>query len=115
MATAQTSYSATRLFGPFYRRDRTDGAQIIASVLATGELGGSAPFGSDVPAVKAYAGKLPDGVQGFELYTFAEPDRPAGKVMLWRKRDDGMVWEENAEARIKVLVSRVDQEIQWPP
>ncbi len=115
MATTATSYATNRLFGPFYRRDRTDGARIIAGVLATGVLGGCAPRGSDIPAVKAYAGELPDGVRGFELYAFAEPDRPAGKVMLWRSRDDGMVWEEGGEARIKVLVSRVDQEIQWPP
>lgn len=115
MASHPARYAAHRIFGPFYRLDRPEGDEIVAGVLETGELGGGPPFGSDTPAVKAYAGELPSDAEGFELYTIAAPDRPHGNVMYWRQRDDGSVWEDGGEARIKVLISRVDQEIKWRP
>src|SRR5687768_2258457 len=104
----ETKYGVRTMFGPFYRRDRPDGAKILRAVLETGELGGRPPRGSDVPSVKAYAGELPDGERGFEFYTPAEPDRPHGAVMHWRLREDGAVSGDGDEVKIKVFVGRVD-------
>lgn len=115
MAGIEASYRAHRAFGPFHRLNRPNGDKIVADVLGSGELGGGAPFGSDIPAVKAYAGELPPGSEGFEFFTTAVPDRPNGPTVRWRQRDDGSVRSEGDEVRIKVLISRVDQEIRWPP
>lgn len=113
MGHAEAKYRAQTMFGPFYRRDRPNGAKILGTVLETGELGGRPPRGSDVPSVKAYVGELPHGESGFEFYTPAEPDRPYGAVMHWRLRADNLVSGDDDEVKIKVFVGRVDQDIEW--
>jgi hypothetical protein len=80
-------------------------------VLASGELWGRPPQGSNIPAVKAYFGALPSDAKGFEFFSVAPPDQPWGGVVYWRERPDGRVVVEEDWAKVQVLVSRVDQEL----
>lgn len=83
----------------------------MRSVLASGELWGRPPKGSDIPAVKAYFGELPPDTMGFEFFSLVPPDRPWGGVAYWRARADGSVVVEHDWAKVEVLISRVDQEL----
>lgn len=79
-------------------------------ILSTGELWGGPPTGSNIPAVKAYFGRLPSGTAGFEFFSIVPPDRPWGGPAYWRARADGTVVVEDDWAKVVVLISRVDQE-----
>lgn len=62
-------------FGPFHRL--TNSQEEVQKVLDSGEIWGRSPrniFQSDIPKVKAYAGPLPSGVEGFEFETDVRPD-----------------------------------------
>lgn len=83
----------------------------MRKILATGELWGGPPGGSDVPAVKAYFGPLPPDGNGFEFFALTPPDRPWGGVVYWRERPDGSVRVEAEQAKVNVLVRRVDQDL----
>ena len=109
-------YGSQRVFGPFFRYAYADaGTSIISYVLASGELWGRAPRGSDIPAVQAYNGHLPDGRDGFDFYAFAEPDSPYGPIAHWRKRDDDSVRGDDEWAKVNVVIRLVRQDIPWPP
>lgn len=82
----------------------------MRAILESGELWGSAPRFSDIPAVKAYYGSLPDGEAGFEFFCDVPPDRPFGGVAYWHERADGRVRVEDGTARVEILVKRVEQE-----
>lgn len=82
----------------------------MRAILASGELWGGPPGASSIPAVKAYFGSLPAGQSGFEFFSMAPPDRPWGGVVYWHAREDGTVWIEREQAKVNVLVRRVDQE-----
>ena len=100
------------VYGPFHRRanGRTQSPEAMRAILKSGELWGRSPWNSDVPAVQAFPGPLPDAVAGFEFYAVAQPDRPEGSVMFWRIRPDGQVWGEDDWARIAIVVTRVSQD-----
>jgi hypothetical protein len=64
------------MYGPFHRLG--DSAEVIRQIRETGELWGLPPrnfFHSDLAAVKAYAGPLPEGARGIEFETEVAPDR----------------------------------------
>lgn len=82
----------------------------MRAVLESGELWGRPPRNSDIRAVQAFSGPLPDLERGFEFFAVAEPDRPDGPVMYWRARADGNVLGDDW-ARIRVLVTKVRQEL----
>lgn len=105
-------YGEHRVFGPFYRSAAGDTGEMLGEVLRTGELWGRPPRYGIHPAVQAHTGPLPDEHVGFEFYSFAQPDFPYGHMMFWRVRDDGSVWLIDDTVRIKVLVTRVQQEIR---
>lgn len=106
-------YRTITVYGPFFRRwnERTQGRDVVREVLASGELWGRPPRGSDIPAVKAYFGELPSETVGFEFFSLVPPDRPWGGVAYWRARSDGSVIVEDDLAKVVVLISRVDQEL----
>ncbi|MCA1705683.1 MAG: hypothetical protein LC808_21460, partial [Actinobacteria bacterium] len=66
------------VYGPFHRLANrlTQDAEVLRSVLESGELWGRPPWMSDIPAVKAYFGRLPDNARGFEFCAAAPPDQP---------------------------------------
>ena len=62
-------------FGPFHRRLYFAGEN--EKIAASGEIWGrprSNIYAGDFPAVKAWAGPLPEGIEGTEFYTDVEPD-----------------------------------------
>jgi hypothetical protein len=80
-------------------------------ILRSGELWGRPPHNSDIPAVQAFFGELPNEVAGFEFFAACPPDRGAGPVAYWRVRDDGSVWGEDDWAKVRVVVSHVSQDL----
>jgi hypothetical protein len=63
------------MYGPFHRLN--DPPEVIRKILESGELWGKPPrniFQSDIPTVKAYAGRLPSGAVGIEFETEVPPD-----------------------------------------
>lgn len=76
-------YETVRVYAPFHRvaNPRTQGAAEMRAILQSGELWGSPPGSSLIPAVKAYFGSLPAGQSGFEFFSVAPPDRPWGGVV----------------------------------
>jgi uncharacterized protein RhaS with RHS repeats len=100
--------------GPHYYRRA--GAIEVGKVAATGELWGKAPQNtsvSDLPAAKAYQGRLPAGVQGYEFTTPAVPDahspgmsRP-GQQIYWREGDPGVRKVDDETVAIPVEITKV--------
>ena len=93
------------MFGPYYRVG--DPPDVLRKIVESGELWGASPqhiFRSDTPKVKAFAGNLPKGVQGFEFETPVAPD--AGCVPgkpTWSDGRPGVV-VKGGYARIEVHV-----------
>jgi hypothetical protein len=110
---AAPSYQTVTVYGPFHRvaNPRTQRAEEMRAILWSGELWGSPARSSLIPAVKAYFGSLPEGQSGFEFFSLAPPDRPWGGVVYWHERDDGAVWIHDGQAKVNVLVRRVDQDL----
>lgn len=77
--TAEDSPPAGRpaMYGPFYRiASRTQTPEDARNQARTNEIWGRAPRYNPLwPQVQAYRGSLPEGVEGIEFYTNAEPDR----------------------------------------
>lgn len=100
----------TTVYGPFYRQEsETQTATTVRAVLASGELHGRPRQSSFIPVVQAYR-RPRAGKPGMEFYAFTPPDDPHGPEANWRERADGSVLLEGDVVKIKVLVSRVDQE-----
>ena len=70
----------------------------------SGELWGKAPRFSDIPAVKAYIGPLPEGCAGIEFTTETEPDAGTAPIEAWWRgpREGVEVGGDWAKIRIKV-------------
>jgi hypothetical protein len=84
----------------------------IDAVLASSEVWGSPPrniFASNIPKVKAWAGRLPVGTVGYEFQTTVVPDVgiPPGRA-YWSGVRPG-VQVDNNWARISVTVIRVNR------
>src|SRR5688572_25026860 len=97
------------MFGPFHRL--TASQEEVQEVLDSGELWGTSPrnvFQSDIPKVKAYDGRLPDGEMGFEFETGVRPDygHVAGKPTWAAKPKRSGVRIEGDFAKIKVRILR---------
>jgi hypothetical protein len=109
---ATTHRQTTIFYGPFFRRANaaTQDAAVMREIVRTGELWGKGPNNSDIPAVQAIPGRLPGDRIGFEFYTATVPDTPAGGVVYWRVRDDNAVWGDDTWAKVRIVVSRVNQE-----
>lgn len=72
----------------------------------SGEIWGHPPRYSDIPAVQAYTGPLPEGRRGIEFVTDVPPDPlPAPGTAWWRGPRPG-VRVEGDWAKIKVRVLR---------
>lgn len=82
----------------------------MRGIIESGELWGRAPAYSHIPAVQAYHGALPSGKRGFEFFALAPPDQPPGPVVYWRDRADQSVRVEDDVAKLRIVLSRVDQE-----
>lgn len=104
-------YGEAVVFGPFFRlyNEATQNTTDVAKILASGELWGRPPRNSDIPAVQAYRGMLPDDHAGFEFYAFSRPDQPWGKVMYWRERPASGVEAVGDAVRIRIVISRVKE------
>ena len=86
-------------------------------VVESGELWGRAPrncFKSDTPKAKAYRGRLPKDVTGFEFETEVGPD-PGGvpESPTWshynkKKREGVMVQGDYAKIKVKVLKTQIN-------
>jgi len=104
------------MFGPYHRLG--DSREVINAIAKTGELLGRAPrnvFQSDIPAVKAHPGPLPEGAVGFEFMTEVEPNpgQPgwlSGVVWSGPSPDRGRPGVEVIPydlAKIRVVVTKV--------
>ena len=97
-------------FGPFHRRTNKDPSE-NEKVETSGEVWGR-PRGNIYaglfPAVKAWAGELPEGVIGFEFYTNVEPDQ--GRSPEWPQWSEGRpgvrVIDEGELVAISVIVTK---------
>jgi hypothetical protein len=98
-------YRTMTVYGPFYRRwnERTQDRDTLRKILASGELWGRPPRGSNIPAVKAYFGELPSDARGFEFFCAAPPDRPYGGVVYWRARSGAGVVVDGDWAKLRLL------------
>jgi len=109
--TTAARYGEMTVYGPFHRLwSSTQSVETMRKVLRSGELWGRAPRYGLSPAVQAYAGRLPDGKQGFEFFAAVPPDRPFGPQSYWRARLDGGVRGDHEWAKLRVVLSRVSQE-----
>ena len=81
------------LHGPYHRLG--DSAENIAKIKETGELRGNPSRNthqSDIPAVRAYRGSLPDGQSGFDFYTPVAPNRySVPSKPVWSLPNPGVV------------------------
>jgi hypothetical protein len=82
----------------------------MEKILRSGELWGREGRFGGPPRVKAHAGPLADMDEGFEFYAESPPDLDSPKP-LWTPSETGLVWEEDNMARMRVLITRVSQEI----
>jgi len=105
-------YDVRSVYGPFWRsaNARTQNLEGMRRIVESGELWGRAPAFSNIPAVQAYPGPLPPNRQGFEFFAMRPPDDLFGPVAYWRERDDRSVRVEDDWAKVKIVLSRVDQE-----
>jgi hypothetical protein len=91
---------------PVYHRyaDEKEAARVERS----GEVWGLPPrntFASDIPCVKAYAGRLPRGGRGYEFTTPVKPRTSSPSERRWIPGMPGVV-EEDGHAKIPVRVVR---------
>jgi len=100
-------YGSVEVFGPFKRRQSpSQTPDDLRAILASGELWGGVPYGSDRPAVQAIRGPLlPDDV-GFKFYAIHPPEHLYGDPR-WYVRSDGSIRIEDDVAKMTIVVSRV--------
>jgi hypothetical protein len=109
---ASRSYRPVQVFGPFYRAESpTQSAKAMGMILRSGEQWGRPGRFGGPARVKAHRGELPEGKAGYEFYTFAEPDLQA-PIVLWTPREDGLVWGDDETAKLRVLITKVSQDIE---
>ncbi len=102
-------------YGPFYRVESTSQtAEHARKMVASKELWGRAPFGSDVPQPQAYL-QPREGRRYLEFWTFVQPRRGvAPPEVRWDRRDplpekrlegDPGVREEGEFAKIPIRIT----------
>jgi hypothetical protein len=80
-------------YGPFHRlRSPTQTLALAAEQERASTLLGRPPRGGLIPAVQAYAGPLPEGMEGIEFYTIARPSNNHPSYVSWYLGDQD-VWE----------------------
>jgi hypothetical protein len=80
-------------YGPFHRlRSPTQTLALAAEQERASTILGRPPRGGLIPAVQAYAGPLPPGLEGIEFYTIARPSNNHPSNVVWYLGDQG-VWE----------------------
>ena len=97
-------------FGPFHRRtyiDPSENEKVFISGQVWGRRRGNIYAGLK-PAVKAWAGPLPEEVVGFEFFTEIEPD--PGQAPAWPQWSEGrpgvIVLEQEELVAISVIVTK---------
>ena len=100
------------MYGPFYRVN--DPPDVVQKILESGELWGRSPrnvFQSDIPKVKAFAGRLPSDAAGFEFETEVPPDTghvPTKPTWSGRTKRRGIECDgEYAKIKVHVLKQTV--------
>jgi hypothetical protein len=108
----ERQYGAVEVFGPFWRaaNSRTQDSAGMRLIIGSSELWGRAPAHSSIPAVQGYLGALPHGKKGFEFYALTPPDAGFGYLVYWRERADESVRVEEDVAKVRIMLSRVDQD-----
>lgn len=98
----------------YYRRARpAAGDELALQVLASGRLYGRASRLGGPPAARAYRGRIPGHVWGFEFITQVEPDRfGPGTVVEWSAEAQGATQDIDADGVvwvwIPVIVTRIN-------
>jgi RHS repeat-associated protein len=102
-------YNHEQIYGPFYRLG--DSAENITSIQESGILYGNAGRNThygDIPAVRAYKGKLPEGRNGFEFYTPVAPSSGSHpKIPHWNLPSPGVVPRGEGQVQIPCVVTCV--------
>lgn len=100
-------YEQRTVYGPFHRREAPAGqdTETLVKQVLSGELWGRAPRFGGAPSVKAYRFALPDGISGFEFWSFAEPDSDGPRVS-WRLSKP-FVFVDTAEEVVKLKLAFV--------
>ena len=92
----------------YHRRESpTQTAHDARLQIERGEIWGASARWSDIPKVKAYAGRLPDGASGIEFTTDVAPDAgcPPGHAYWSGPRAGVEVVDGRARIRIRILKS----------
>ena len=80
--------------------------------MMSGEVWGLPPSWGGSPAVKAYAGSLPDNASGVEFWAFQSPDAPYGPRVYWRTAGDYLAVDEQADlVKLRVAFVRITQDL----
>jgi hypothetical protein len=99
-------------FGPFHRlfSPTTQNIATAKKQARSKEIWGRTPRRGMEPTVQAYYGHLPDGREGIEFYTEAEPAKGTGKEARWYKSQNmqGAVLDASEDA-VKIVVDIVLQ------
>ena len=97
-------------YGPFYRLESSTQTPETARLQQeAGEIWGTAPRSSDIPAVQAYDGPLPAGVRGVEFYTDVSPDPGMPPRMVYWRGPRAGVRVEDGYAKICCVVTQNTQ------
>ena len=75
----------------------------------SGEVWGEAPWGSNIPKVKAYVGELPPGRAGIEFTTDTPPDPNCPPGHAYWSGPRGGVEVVGGSAKIRVTVTKTVQ------
>jgi hypothetical protein len=94
-----------------------DSPEAIQQIQQTGTLLGNPGRLSNIPQVRAFPGPLPEGSQGFEFTTTAQPTGPAGTFTgsQFHEGNPGVTLTPDSQASINVTVTKVQPPPNAPP
>ena len=70
------------------------------------------PRWGGAPAVKAYAGPLPEGASGVEFWAFQAPETPFGpRSYWWTAGDNVKVDADAAVVKLRIAFVRITQDL----
>jgi RHS repeat-associated protein len=99
------------LYGPFHHFAKSE--ETVKKIQNSGELWGAPPrniYASDIPAVKAFYGPLPEGQLGVEFMTQVAPDAGGGFLgsAKWTGPRDGVTVVPYTWAKIPISITKVN-------
>jgi hypothetical protein len=106
------------VYGPFHRvlAPGVQDADTVVKQMLSGEIWGLPPSWGGSPAVKAFAGSLPEGASGVEFWAFQPPDVPYGPRSYWRSAGKYLTVDlELVLFKLRVAFVRITQDLHPQP